>query len=190
MEHKHTAPRERANTYATFASGLLNPPGDPKQEQAFLERLLVSNSPTFVPLSEQCIREAHCAEGRWRFGTIDGRHRRHVMRCYDHVSFDFRRLHGYPVLVQSLRADSLATECAFMAFLLAGVETVEVDEPTDGRIAFADAFLNAHLGLWVNDAARACASAGSDDHVTRTVEACATFVSSELATRTSARCLS
>lgn len=165
---------ECAHVYAAFAFHLLNPPDDAELAQAFFDRVAVSCSPAYVPLAEQCVRDARFADGRWSFGGMDGRHARHVAQCYEKTGFDYRQLQGCEPLARSLRPDSLATECAFMAFLLSECSA------HDGRFAYADAFLLKHLATWVDRAALICAETG-DDLVTRLVAECAAFVAEDAA---------
>lgn len=181
MNEHAASSAERANAYATLASLLLNPPDDAELKQAYLERLLVPCSPAYVPLSEQCVRGAVEDDGRWTFGPVDGVHSRHVLRCYERAGFDYRRLCGHEPLVRSLRPDSLAAECAFVAFLLEHAEHASDEEASAGRIAYAEAFLREHMGKWVCDAAHACAQACPDDLVTYIVKTCAERVCADVA---------
>ena len=167
-------PLQRAHTYSTFAFHLLNPPDNTELAQVFFDRITVPCSRTYVPLSEQCVRDATRACGRWSFGAVDGKHARHVASCYEKAGFDHRRLQGYEPLVRSLRADSLAAECAFLAFLFSG------EAPDDGRVAYADSFLQAHLATWVDKAALICLEKG-DDFIGHLVAECASYVSADAA---------
>lgn len=189
MEHRHATRRDRAHAYASFAFRLLNPPNDRELKQAFFDRLVIASSPVFVPLSEQSMRDARYRDGHWKFGAVDGSITRHVMRCYEHAGFDHRQLRGAEPLVRSLRPDALAAECAFMAFLLAG-DDAAVEEATEetGRGAYADAFLDAHLGLWACDAASACEASCSDDYLALIVRACADYVSADRLMRKQVLC--
>lgn len=172
MGEQYGGTSERAGVYAAFASLLVNPPDDEVQAQAFFDRLAVPCATTYVPLSEQCIRDAVCNNERWTFGPMDGAQTRHVVRCYERAGFDFRQLQGYEPIARSLRPDALAVECAFMAFLLA-------EDADDGRVAYANAFLETHLARWVDKAARICAETG-EDPVSRLVADCAAFVAEDM----------
>lgn len=173
-EQRCFSSNERAATYATFAYLLTNPPIDSAESPKFLERTAVPCSPGFVPLSEQCIRDARRSDGCWSFGATDGAHARHVARCYQRAGFDHRRLRGHDALVRSLRPDALAAECAFVAFLL-------MDAKADaGRYAFANAFVQTHLGTWIEKASRICHDVDSEDALSRLVSDCAAFVTEDL----------
>lgn len=170
MEEQRAHANERAAAYAAFASLLTSPP-DGEQAQTFFDRIAVPCSAIYVPLFEQCICDAVHDSGRWTFGPLDGGQTRHVVRCYERAGFDYRRLGGYEPIVRSLRPDALAAECAFMAFLL--TESANAD-----RIAYADAFLLAHLAPWTGKAAHICEEAG-DDWVSSLVADCAAFVTKD-----------
>lgn len=188
----------RAETYAALAFALINVPtrdtetlverlgeaaglpcapnGDREAldsgalEQELFDRTVVPSSPTYVPLFEQAVRGAERRGEVWRFPAVTGSHSLHVERCYRRVGFEYRNLAGQPEIVASLHADSLAVECAFMAFLL-------LSDDGCARVR-ADQFLKQHLGCWVEKAAVIC-SERSDDRYARIVRLCALYAKAD-----------
>lgn len=74
-------------------------------------------SPLFVPPVENSIRTMDAEFGGAAFGPYTGRFSHHVKQCYVQCGFPWKELdwHGYSGTSQ--HADSLATECLFLAWI-------------------------------------------------------------------------
>lgn len=162
---------DAASVYALFASTLVNlPDGDVRAtmarlleavgdeeaveayegelEQRFYDRMVIGVSPLYLPAIESCILDAREGDdGRIEPGHVDGPRMTEVLACYRAYSFDHRALQGFRPLVDTLRADQLPAELAFMAHL----RRLEALGDRKGEAAgrFADEFLARHLRSWV-----------------------------------------
>lgn len=133
-----------------------------ENEQCFFNRTVVPCTSSFVPLFEQAIIGAEKKEGSWTFSNIQGAKSRHVERCYAQAGFDFKKLAGQPEVVSVLRADSLAAQCAFMAFVLSKSAN-QADEVAQSEYRdYANSFLRNHLSTWVGKAAQICSDKSFD----------------------------
>ncbi len=127
----------------------------PELEQRYYNRLFVSAHPAYVPLFEDSVRGGYEEDGRFRYGSTDGKHFDHVMRCYRAVGFDYRLLEGCDFATGSLKPDSLASELAFLVFLAqSALDLREADEAASARsIELLKTFSREHAGRWFVKAA-------------------------------------
>ena len=72
-------------------------------EQRYYDRFFVSSHPAYVPLYEDSIRSGYPDEGRFRYGTTEGRWYEHTLKCYQAVGFDYRLIEGHDLSVQKLK---------------------------------------------------------------------------------------
>ncbi|RNL41937.1 hypothetical protein DMP06_00550 [Slackia equolifaciens] len=146
--------------------------------QVFHDRTSVTCSARFVPLSEQCVYRAECTKGEsWTYGPVTGSRSSHVLACYRKAGFGFKGIQGFEPVVRSLRPDSLAAECAFMAYLLNRAACCSQSAESDEQ--FADAFLREHLSSWVGRAADMSEQTGND-YYAFIVRLCASFVRADV----------
>ncbi len=85
--------------------------------QRYYDRFFVPSSACYIPLRENNLVRSYKDGSRIEYGPNEGPLSDHVIRCYNAVGFDYRALRGFAPARDSLRADSLASECAFVAFL-------------------------------------------------------------------------
>lgn len=104
---------------ALGAEGLFPDEADAALEQRFYDRFFVSSHPAYVPLYEDSVRLGYEDEGRFRYGTTDGRYFEHTLKCYQAVGFDYRKIGGFELEIQRLKPDSLASELSFLSSLAA-----------------------------------------------------------------------
>jgi hypothetical protein len=119
----------------------------PELKRRYYERFFVSSSSWFVALRENNIRMGSYAQGpTFSYGPSEGRLSDHVARCYRVAGFDFHALRGFDPAVGTLHADSLAVECAFVAYLK-NAQAVEEENGRSGAHAarMADDFIAMHL---------------------------------------------
>lgn len=147
-----------AQRYAEQAAALLDPirfgHGDEAlPESAVYNALVVPCNPRYIPLSEESVRKARLVGDAWRFGARAGSYSRDVERLYQTVAFDYRSLHGDPMVVSCLRPDSLAAQMSFMAYLHQGIASRERNEHLKD---LARTFLERHLAKWCDKASEVC----------------------------------
>lgn len=134
----------------------------------YYERFFVSSGGLFVALRENSIRMGSSAQNAtFTYGPTEGRLSDHVVRCYQAVGFDFHALHGFEPAIDTLHADSLAAECAFVAYL----KNAQAFEEENGRsgahlASLANDFTAVHL-LPFAEAAAELISQTSDDFYSR-----------------------
>lgn len=118
----------------------------PELRDRYYGRFFVTSSPSFVALRENSLRTGSPTEGVFSYGPGEGRFSRHVAQCYAAVGFDYRTLHGFMPAVASLKADSLAAECAFYAYLN-NAQALEEEQGASGEhlAKLARAFATTHL---------------------------------------------
>lgn len=127
--------------------------------QRFYDRTLVSATPFFVPLYENCIVRGGWVDGKFEFGPISGPTTDHVAACYRAAGFDYGSLEVPQGLSTILHPDYLGCECAFMAYLLSkpilrGTGTSGTEGEDDKGVDLARDFAEMHLSRWVDEAAR------------------------------------
>ena len=131
--------------------------------QRFDDRLLVTASPLYVPLSESRLAPATKVDGRWRYGPAADSATDHVSACYRAAGFDPHADSGADGLMGSKPADYLGFELAFMAWLAAA----ELQAP-EGRSAswrrFSTEFRRRHLDRWAAKAADLMAEGAEDPY--------------------------
>jgi len=134
--------------------------------QRYYDRLFVTDRPVFVPLSENCMRGFCMTDAGPQYGALEGSASDHVIACYHAVGFDWHRLSGFQSALDILRADSLASECAFVAFLKSQEACAETDEQVAHIADLADEFIARHLGEWARTAAHCAARSDEDLYAT------------------------
>ena len=139
---------------------------DADLKQRYADRVFVASSPYHVPLLESCIAGSAADEhGVVRYGPSQSNRGDHVFRCYKALQFDIDGLPGSPVAVKSLKADSLAAELAFLAFMK-GSEAASLqmgDRASAKRWhEFARTFAREHANAWVATAAKWLALSDDD----------------------------
>lgn len=130
--------------------------------QRYYDRFFVSNTPVFVPLSENCMLTCCMTDDGPQYGSVEGIASDHVLRCYRAVGFDPARLQGFQPALQNARVDSLACECAFVAFLKSKEAAADSEAEAQHLAQLADEFVGTHLGCWIRTVS-ACASRSDDD---------------------------
>ena len=138
---------------------------DDALEQCYYNRMFVASHPCYVALSESMVVSAGIVDGRVEYGSPAQGRRAQVVSCYKKVGFSHKSLEGFDLSIQSLKADSLASELAFMAFLHHGAG----EGAAHGDIAkmktyhrLALHFLEQHLSAWAQKAAHLAAASGED----------------------------
>lgn len=134
--------------------------------QRFNDRLFVVSSPCYVPLRESCIAGSYAdAEGAVHYGGVESSRSDHVRRCFATVGFDYTRLAGNPIAIQTLSCDSLASELAFLAFLKnAEAAAWEREDAAQARHwhDLARRFAREHAATWFGSAHDRLAATGED----------------------------
>lgn len=120
-------------------------------EQRYFDRVFVSSSPYFVPLSEVSIRHARIDGSHISFGLSAGAETDHVLRCYETAGFDYKRIKGFDITVETLKPDSLICELSFMSHLHRGSAQDVRNGNVYDRLALN--FLETHLCTWAGKAA-------------------------------------
>ena len=82
--------------------------------QRFFDRMVVTSTPFFVPLTESAVTRRLPMDGRTRYGSLSGPRADHALQCYRAVGFSYGSIKGCPAVVQGLRPDSMAVELAFV----------------------------------------------------------------------------
>lgn len=160
--------RSNVEALALLADPSALPAFDEAAMERFLERSVISCSAGYVPLAEQALQRARQVGGAWRFASMTGAYSRQIAAIYAAFGFDYRKLCGQECITRSLRPDSLAAECAFMAALLQ-------DSDCSRNQCFADEFLRQHIGRWAEKASDVCAAdepdwlAASTDYIAQLV---------------------
>ncbi len=139
---------------------------DAALKQRYADRVFVTSSPYHVPLLESCIVGSAADEhGVVRYGPSQSNRGDHVFRCYKTLQFDIQDLPGSPVAVKSLKADSLASELAFLAFM----KNNEAASWQMGDRAsaqrwhdFARTFAKDHANVWIPTATKWMAATEND----------------------------
>ena len=142
---------------------------DSTLEQRYYNRMFVASHPCYVALSESMIVPAGIVDGRVEYGAPAQGRRAQVVACYKKAGFNHKALAGFDLAVQSLKADSLASELAFAAFLHHGAAQAASEHDaaqvqTHHRLIRQ--FIEQHLGTWTEKAARLTA-ASEDDFYSR-----------------------
>ena len=152
---------------------------DDALKQRYYDRFFVPTSPFYVPLCESSVRGAAEEEGRTTYAPATGVQADHVLKCYHAVGFDFQAIAGFEPSVKSLKADSLASELAFLAFLARSAADAASSDPAAARRAeqLLLQFVREHAGAWFGKAAR-CLGATDDDLYARTAALAAEAVAS------------
>lgn len=127
---------------------------DAALEQRYYDRFFVSAHPAYVPLCEDAVRGGYMDDGRFRYGSVCGKHYAHTLTCYKAVGFDFRRIEGFEPSVSMLKPDSMASELAFLAFL---ADSALAAEGRDSEVAQRSrellvTFARDHASRWFGDA--------------------------------------
>ena len=139
---------------------------DAALKQRYADRIYVTSSPYHVPLLESCIVGSAADEhGVVRYGPSQSNRGDHVYRCYKTLQFNIEDLPGSPVAVKSLKADSLASELAFLAFM-------KNNEATSWQMGdrasaqrwhdFARTFAKDHANVWMPTAVKWMAATEDD----------------------------
>ena len=125
--------------------------------QRYYDRIFVSSSPLFVPLSESCVRASWDDGGTIRYGVASSRWSDHVLGCYRAVGFDWTALGGFEPAMRQLRPDSLASELAFLSFLAASAAYLPASDAAASRRSeeLLVQFARQHAGAWFGAAADA-----------------------------------
>ncbi len=155
---------------------------DAALKQRYADRIYVTSSPYHVPLLESCIVGSAADEhGVVRYGPSQSNRGDHVYRCYKTLQFNIEDLPGSPVAVKSLKADSLASELAFLAFM-------KNNEATSWQMGdrasaqrwhdFARTFAKDHANVWMPTAVKWMA-ATEDDFYARVCDLAAEAVSAQ-----------
>lgn len=137
-------------------------------ERRFYDRFFVTTSPFFVLLAESALRGSALVDGVRRYGPTADQHTDHAAHCYRLAKFNPHGLEGFAPAVETLRADSLAAELAFMAFLARGEAAAETPGDALRCRTWQAAFLDSHLACWTQKAADVLAET-DDDFYARTV---------------------
>ena len=171
----------RNMAHAFGANGFNDAVANAELEQCYYNRMFVASHPRYVALTESVVVPAGVVDGRVEYGSPAQGRLAQVVACYKEVGFDHRELAGLSLAVQSLKADSLASELAFMAFLHHGAAEAAgkgnvVETRTYHRLALH--FLEQHLGAWAEKAAR-LAAAGGDDFYSHLCSFAAQWVQSD-----------
>ncbi len=146
--------------------GLEGGDGSSDLEQRYYDRFFVSSHPAYVPLYEDSIRSGYPDEGRFRYGTTEGRWYEHTLKCYQAVGFDYRLIEGHDLSVQKLKPDSFASELAFLSFL-AGSAVSSKDPAIRARSEeLFVSFAGDHPNRWFGKAAD-CLERFEDDFYAR-----------------------
>lgn len=139
---------------------------DEALRQRYADRLFVASSPYYVPLLESCIVGSGVDEhGVVRYGPSQSNRGDHVFRCYKALQFDPAALPGSPLAVQSLKADSLAAELSFLAFMKSNeAASWEMGDHASAERwrEFARAFAKEHANTWMAKAAEYLAATDDD----------------------------
>lgn len=149
--------------------------------QRCCDRFAVASSIHYVPLLEACIRGMDACGTAVRYGPTGSLHSDHVERCYDAVGFDWRSLPCSGPAAATLRATSLACECAFMASLCAAAADAGTEDRRARAAALLQEFACAHAAVWFRPAAERLA-ATDDDYYARVcmLAACAAEAAASL----------
>ncbi len=151
--------------HAFGAHGFDDVVADATLEQCYYNRMFVASHPRYVALSESMVVPASMVDGRVEYASPAQGRRTRVISCYKEAGFNHKALAGFDLATQSLKADSLASELAFMAFLHHGAAEAAAQgnaaqTRTYHRLALH--FLEQHLGAWAEKAARLAAASGED----------------------------
>lgn len=136
----------------------IDPDSKTQLEKAFYDRFFVVTHPWYIPLRESDllamqIKGGVVSYGKPRTGIIA-----HVSNCYRETGFDFRKITGYEMAIKSLKADSMASELSFMAFLHDGSSSARSQAQAIAHERLALSFLEQHLSKWANKAANLAAN--------------------------------
>lgn len=137
-------------------------------EQRYYDRFFVSTSAAFVPLFEDSVRGGLSGEGRFCYGSVNGRFFDHTRRCYEAIGFDYKLIGGFDLAVQRLKPDSFASELAFLAFLAQSAADAQASDAavaTRSMELFAE-FAQNHPLKWF-DQATECLKLYEDDFYAR-----------------------
>lgn len=152
----------------------IGPDSKTQLEKAFYDRFFVVTHPQYIPLRESDllamqIKGGGVSYGKPRTGIIA-----HASNCYRETGFDFRKITGYEMAIKSLKADSMASELSFMAFLHDGSSSTKSEAQALAHERLALSFLEQHLNKWASKAADIAAN--YDDIYARLLSLIATWV--------------
>ena len=131
-------------------------------EQRYYDRFFTPTSPYYVPLCESCVRGSGIEDGARRYKPTVSAAADHVAACYRTAGFEFSSLAGYSLAVQTLRADSLASELAFLGFLAHSEALASTAGEALHIRRLQVEFLRDHLSRWIAVAAKALAETEDD----------------------------
>lgn len=136
----------------------------PELEQRYYDRFFAGPHPAYVPLCEDSVRSGYVDGDRFRYGSTNGRYFEHALRCYQTVGFDYRLIEGYEAACAKLKADSLASELAFLAFLAQSAVDLGASDPAAARrsVELFEAFVRDHASRWFGKAAERLAAYDDD----------------------------
>ncbi len=127
--------------------------------QRYFDRFLVPGGTYYVPANENCMY-GYLRDGEYGHGQ--GPRSDQVLRCYHAVGFDYLLLSGSPEAVDALVPDSLAAECAFLAYLKR--QQLQAPDQAQRKTAerLARQFATEHMGLWLEPARILMLRSGAD----------------------------
>ena len=129
--------------------------------QRFFDRMVVTSTPFFVPLTESAVTRRLPMDGRTRYGSLSGPRADHALQCYRAVGFSYGSIKGCPAVVQGLRPDSMAVELAFVCALAQSA----LGEGGANAVRLLGEFVRSHT-RWFADAAMCLSGHGEDLYAT------------------------
>ena len=134
---------------------------DEGRRQRFFDRMVVTSTPFFVPLTESAVTRRLPMDGRTRYGSLSGPRADHALQCYRAVGFSYGSIKGCPAVVQGLRPDSMAVELAFVCALAQSA----LGEGGTNAVRLLGEFVRSHT-RWFADAAMCLSGHGEDLYAT------------------------
>ena len=133
-------------------------------DQRYYDRFFVASSQHFVPLQESSILGMIEHNGRIQYASSRSQRSNHVKKCYLAVGFDYTKISGFAPAVSKLRADSMASQLAFMSFLANNsiVNWESNKASAEHSCELLNQFISNHSSKWFEKAAE-CMRKTDDD---------------------------